>query len=283
MGKVKTFLHVFRHSLLPDFQYDRKIIKTPFSFSCKYYLTLILFVQTLFFFLFILIHYPKYSLLKKILYQTTNNFPPSLSITIENNQAYSNYNRPYFAWADDENKKLLIFVMDEYAKPDKIISYKSLAMLTRNQLVISDLRQSAQFILLSPTILPKSINKQTIANVRPTLQNDLEGLLIILAVALLGAVVFVILVGETSWLVMIALIARLLLCRRRVSFSKLLQAAFHAVTFPLIITNICLLFDFPITLLIRNNLLLSLIFFVGLVYETYIFKPLPLIHHRHLR
>ena len=91
MQKVKTFFHAFSNSLLPQADYYHKLLKTPFSFSRKYFLSLIFIANLLFMVLLIVrLQSSGYLLLKDSLPQSLDQYPKSLSITVEDGTLRTN-------------------------------------------------------------------------------------------------------------------------------------------------------------------------------------------------
>ncbi len=272
MKKVKAFLSIWQNSLFPDETYNQRIIKAPFKFSYRYYLLLVLILHLLFSMLFVFPRLIKISQLKNSLNQTINRFPNRLKIYLYRGMVWSNLDRPYLAWTDFRQQKILLFVLDENASPDKITQYHSFALLTKNYFVLANLSDRNSFLSfpLTKTNSSFTIDKQSLAAAETTVNS----LMIVLALCLSG-IVFIgagllIFVTQTAWLIILATTTRLLLHRRRITFHKLLQIAFHSATLPLMITYILLLFNLPLIAIVRTNVLLTIIFLIGGVYESYL-------------
>ncbi|MCL4374329.1 DUF1189 family protein [Patescibacteria group bacterium] len=272
MRKVKTFLSVWQNSLFPNDQLSRKIIRFNFGFSYRYYLLLILSLHLLFSALFLFPRLLKINQLKNSLFQTINLVPDRLTIFFDRGLVWSNLDHPYLAWTDFDRQKILLFVLDENAGPNKINQYHSLMMLTRDYFVLTNLGSASGFAAfpVSRTTNLLTVNKTVLMNAR----GEINSFLIVLALGLSGLIIFggvaLVFVCETAWLIVLSAMIRLILRRRRASFVKLLQIAFHAATFPLALTYILILLQIPIMAVVRVNLILTIIYLVGAVYETYL-------------
>jgi len=142
MGRiVKTFLHVFLRSFLPTTHYYSKILKTPISFSFKYFFTL-LFILNVFFVSYLVVKYnpAKINAVLTAITSSLSKYPDNLVISLKKGYLITNNNRPYFLWLDYQDKKNLFLVIDESASPQKIQSYRSTILLTAKDLVTYDRR-----------------------------------------------------------------------------------------------------------------------------------------------
>jgi hypothetical protein len=88
--KVKTFFHVFQGSFFPHAVYYRKITRSPFSFSLKYFISLI-FILNFIFFCYVVLKYNPTRLNNFLvnLTQVTRSIPKELVININNGALFT--------------------------------------------------------------------------------------------------------------------------------------------------------------------------------------------------
>ncbi|MBI4009071.1 DUF1189 family protein [Candidatus Roizmanbacteria bacterium] len=278
-SKVKTFFHIFSHSLIPKASYYQKILKARVSYSVKYFFILIVFLNLFFsFFLFL-----KFSPLQinEILTNLIGNlekFPSELIININNGTLTSNYNRPYFFWLDYKNAKHLLFVIDETASPQKIKEYNSFAVLSRNNIVFKDENSNVGYNLINLKFLKNQIiTKETIVKVQNTLSAINHGLFFIYPLAFVLVLLMLLAVSSVSTLLYILIASgitfifyRFFLNKKiKPGFMKTLQISLHSVTLPFVINYIYGIFylnSYPLPLLF---LFLVVLFTIVGVYEGY--------------
>lgn len=243
MKKVKTFLHVFNKSLIPSINYYRKIVYTRFTFSFKYFFFLVLSINLLLSFVWIINYNPfkiKHAL--SVLNDSFINAPANLKIKIINGQLISSYSYPYFHWLDDQKKLLL--VVDESADSAKVNIYNSYLLISKNELVINFKKINKN---LDNLILPLSvfnnfeINKNNLYQLVKRLDFLINYfyffyLLILFfffttffIASFLTTFFYLILASFIVYLIFIFFI------KKSIHYQKILQISFHAVTFPLII------------------------------------------------
>ncbi len=237
---VKTFFHVFIKSFIPHTAYYSKILKTPFSFSFKYFLAMIFVFNAIFAISFFIRHNPKK--INTVLSTFSTNlsqYPQDLTVTIRKGKLITNYNRPYLLWLDYEDKKDLLLVIDESATPKKIRLYKSFFLLTSSELVVSNTKTG------SYSILPLSyVDDQTLTNekvsqfvkvinvVRSLLPFIyIFGILFLLSLVPLASFIVTFLYLLFSSCIVFAVYK--LFAKKHYRFKRVLQVSFHAATFPL--------------------------------------------------
>lgn len=256
---VKSFLHVFLNSLIPNAPYYSKILKTKFSFSLKYIVSLILILNLVFIAVFSLRFNPgKIGSIFDRLVLTLDKFPSDLTISLRKGTLKTNYNRPYFLWLDYQNKKKLILVIDESASPQKIDIYTSILLLTTRELVINNKKYNQ-----TSTIIPlayfgnQTINKQNIALIAERLVT-LRKLLPIILIAILALLIIIIPISSVLitgfYLLLINIVVyglTKLFIIKKAHFKKTLQISFHAATFPLVLDYFLIAFQ-PALKLGRN-------------------------------
>ncbi len=295
--KVKTFFHVFQGSFFPHAVYYRKITRSPFSFSLKYFISLI-FILNFIFFCYVVLKYNPTRLNNFLvnLTQVTRSIPKELVININNGALFTNYNRPYFFWLKNKDKKNLLLVIDETASPEKIDTYNSYILITNREIVIKKKLSSLKDFRIFPL---KNFNKKIIdqkdfqktATFFTFLHNffyffyfiAIFCLFIFLPLLSLGITFF--------YLTIISLLVYLFFktyYHKKIHFKKTLQLSFHAVTLPLLLDYFLMIFKptFPVNIHSQLSIPAPLIFLILLtifvfaaVYEAYQDQHLP--NHKH--
>ncbi len=240
MKKVKTFIHVFINSLIPQTSYYPKILHTNFFFSLQYYILLLLVLNIIF-----LVSLPfKYSPNKinaglNALVTSLKQYPDDLKITISGNSLITNYNRPYFMWLNDNGHETLLFAVDESGGVQNT-GIKPLLLLTSKDLQVN-------FGSNQPSVIPlknlkiKTIDKRLINSLATSI-TIFQHMLPLFAAGLFVIMLVLIPAGSLIINTLYVLIASFvayavfrLFVKHRPSFKKTLQISFHAVTLPLII------------------------------------------------
>lgn len=291
--KVKTFFHVFRGSLFPQPAYYHKITKASFSFSLKYFISLI-FILNLIFVSYLIVKYNpgKSNRFLSNITREINLIPKEFVININQGNLFTNHNRPYFFWSMYNNRKKLLLVIDETASPDKINIYNTYILVTGREIVIkNDSSASNTFKILSlKNIGRRSFDKkdfEKIAIVLATISKLLYVFYIIAIPFLLILLPFLSIIITLIYLIIISLIVYLFFktyYHKRIHFKKTLQLSFHAVTLPLVLDYFLMIFEPTIPANIRLKLfiptplafLIILAMFVfAAVYEAYMAKHHP--------
>ena len=279
MGKkVKTFLHVFVRSLIPEVDYYRKLIKTHFCFSIKYYISLILVLNLLFIlFVFIRLNPFKMKTLLSNLVKSVQKYPKELRIEIRNGSLKTNYGRPYLLWLDYDDKKYLLLVVDEFATPEQIAQYRSYMLLTSNRAI-------ARRVFLGGNLSQYSLKKfedQTITyTTAQEVVSSFQRVIQFLPILYIGILlIFLILIplfsfGITSLYVFLSSVVVYYFlkygAKKSIRFRKTLQVSLHAITLPLLLDYGLIMFNLSSKSLPFLFFFLSLIFVGGGVYEAYL-------------
>ncbi len=290
MKKVKTFIHVFINSLIPQTNYYPKILHTNFFFSLQYYILLLLILSIIF-----LVSLPfKYSPNKinaelDAVIAGLNQFPDNLKININNGDLITNYDRPYLMWIDYNNQKILLFAVDESdSLPNSDL--KPILLLTGQNLQVN-LGGNRSSVIPLNNLKIKTIDKQ-LTNSLITSITIFQRLLPIFAIGLFLIMLILVPIGSfiinTIYILIASLIAYgvfRIFIKRQPSFKKTLQISFHAITLPLIIdyfliitkptiyTNNGNIPKIPVALPLLFLILLSVFVFGG-IYEA---------HYRHIK
>lgn len=267
MRKVKTFLHVFENSLFPVTPYYQKILRAPFIFSFKYFISLILLLNFIFLFYLGVKYNPEkiYGVINSVS-ESLSQYPADLRITIKDGLLISNYNRPYFLWLDYQNKKKLLLVIDENAYPEKIQIYKPLLLLTAKEAVIYPTKKNQPLSILPLTYLSDQyITKHQLTQLINLMTAVRQAFpLIYLAVATFALIIILVssfiitlfyLVTATAIIVGIYKF----ILKKRSHFKKTFQIGLHAATLPLVLDYF--LITFKPSMKIGVNLPLSESFF----------------------
>lgn len=285
MRKVKTFFHVLINSVIPQRDYYHKILKTPFSFSLKYFFFLSVIANFLFFFFLLLKISPGFIFsLKKGLINGLNNFPSDLVISLKNGSLNTNYGHPYFFWLKGSSKEILLLVVDESAQTSGINQYRSLILLTKNELVVGADKNNIIYKNYPPG-LSLTINKESVNRLTATLTN-LFGLIIVsilLVIFLICPLVSFFI--NLFYLLLSALISFFIfrLTPKKVTLNKIFQVGLHSSTFPVI-------FNYGFGAFNSNNsgfpmiyLFLLTVFLIAAINEVYFRTPPTLSAHLHQR
>lgn len=182
MGKIRTFLFVFRQSLTSP-SYYQDVIKAPFSFSIKFFY--------FYFFLYALVgtgyiwikFKPIIPILTHLPSKLEQIYPDELEIKIINGQVSTNVKEPYFiSFPDVEklfspNDKVLgsqkdiknLLVIDTNAGIDDFNKYQTAVLLTRNHVILADSEQKGKLnvyplndvenIVINKKLVTNSINQ----------------------------------------------------------------------------------------------------------------------------
>jgi hypothetical protein len=265
--KVKTFFHVFTKSLIPQPEYYRKIVRSRLSFSLKYFISLSALIYLFFVFILLL----KINPIKLIQWKTNvvdnlTKYPDDLVINVENGNLITTYNRPYFFWLNDIDKKNLLLVIDQTALPDKILKYRSVFLLTGNSFVT---RKNDAITAIPFKNLSFKIDKNVISNALNGLTVGLSLILFSIFILLLLIILPIIVLSLNLFYVLISGFFIFIIYRffsHKIPYKKILQLSFHSSTIPLLIGYcLCKLNPFALFFLI--------VIFLGVgVYEVYFDK-----------
>lgn len=193
-------------------------------------------------------------------------YPDDLIINVDNGNLMTTYNRPYFLWVDNYDKKRLLLVIDQTALPDKIREYRSVFLLTGNSFVV---RKNDHLTVVPLKNLSFQVDKLLLVDAAKSITTGL--LLIIFSVFILFLILIfplIIFFANLFYLLIISLFVLIVLkiLSHKISYKKILQLSFHSSTIPLIISyGLCRLHPLCLSFLI-------LMFLSAAVYETYFDK-----------
>ncbi len=283
MQKVKTFFHVFLNSLLPQATYYHKLTKTSFSFSRKYFTSLVYTVNFIFVVLLI-VRLQSMGLLslKDRLSVALDQYPKELSITVEKGFLQTNYGRPYFFWLDVNRTKKLLAVIDESASPDKINEYKSIVLFTSRKIAIKTDQGFKEISYGAKTI---KIDKNYVQEFR---NNGIRLLstglvLLFLVLILVAPLVFLLMYFVYFFVLSFVVFLFFNFFFRKVKLSKCFQLSLHAATIPVLI-DYGLCFFRPevarLPFIYVMFFILSFVFILSGIYEGYL-DPITRTHRQH--
>lgn len=255
MKKVKAFFYIFRKSFIPNNSYYKKITKTPFFFSIKYFISLLIFLNFILF-TSILNLYP-YNTIQEALSNLIDNlksFPKELVIIKKNNNLVTTLDRPYFFWLKIKNTQTPFLIINETADDNFSRKIPSTIFLTNQYLIVkSPLNQTITKIPLS-SIIDFSIDKNIVNKIILPLEKLKQYFLLIytLFFVLLFFMLIIISFSITSIYLLIASFVVYLYFKlrqkRHFHYKKILQISFHAITFILVIEYLFFLIPFPFKL-----------------------------------
>lgn len=285
--KVNTFFHVFKQSLFPKPGYYKKIPKSSFNFSLKYFISLILILNFLLVF-FIIIQYHPQRINRNLnsLIISLKTFPKDLVINIRKDRLFTSYDHPYLFWSKVNGKLKLLLVIDETANAAKINQYNSYVLITNNKAVFKTDNQPANNFYVVPLTRfgDQTLNINSVKKIIQTLIN-FQSLLIFIYPAIVIMLLIILPVSSflttLFYLSIISLIVYIIFkvyFHKKIHYKKTFQISLHAVTFPLILDYFLIAFKPSIGLNIKLKpiippsvtfVILLAIFVFTAVYEAY--------------
>jgi hypothetical protein len=237
MKKVKAFFYILSKSAFLNKNYYKKITKTSFSFSLKYLIGLIFFLNLIFILSFI----NRYSYYKiKNFFNAASaslaNYPQDIIISVQNNTLFTTLDRPYFFWINEDKQQRLLLVIDQSADIKKIDFYKSLFLITPTTIVMHFNNKYYYYPLSILNGL--SVNKIKVEQWRLFLNTLSSKLFLYYFIGVIFLFVFFNLVSfliTITYLFIVSSVVFLyfkLFNHRHIHFKKVLQISFHANTFP---------------------------------------------------
>lgn len=279
--KVKTFFHVFTRSLIPNAQYYKKIAKTPFNFSFRYFFIFLLLLNLIFTYQL----FQKYNLKKTRIFidrliNELEKYPNNLIISIKNGYLKTNLNQPYFFWGGYENKRLWLVIDESDNKEEIIRFYNSYFLLNKKSLVFKPNFLNPyykSFSFNSSKVI--EINKNKVILLANFLRKINANLLLLYLLIIPLLFVFIMLSSlfiSFFYILIITFISFYffkLFFHRRIHFKKSFQLGLHAATFPLIVDYFVVIYDI-------NQSLRPGLFFIKNLNSSFLSKliiPFPLV------
>lgn len=278
MRKVKTFFHIFKNSLIPTSAYYKKLLKTNFGFSFKYFISLVslLVIISLLAFAFKSSMYKKnYSKLRASVISALDNYPADLLITVENGRLSTTYERPYILFLNYNSVPHPLLVVDERAEFEKIDQYKTTVLVTSKGVVVRDnqqlkiyrFRQDDNFTINKTRV--DSFKKATLGFFRLA---PFFFLILLLLAMVAGSVLlsFFKLVYFLIPSLLVFIVVKFFV--KKVKYGKVFQISLHSTTLPILFEFLLPLFGFrfrfPFWFFI-----LTVVFLATAVYEAYLHPP----------
>ncbi len=256
MQKFKTFLYVFRKSLV-DFHYYEELRHTSFAFSLQYLATLV-YISTAFsviagLLLLTMVFHPRLSSVDVLYDQIRDTYPHNLALTLENGTLRSSTNsavvigKPFtMPNAGKERSFQGLVTIDPGATVEEYANYKTLFVASGKGILVNN------DIIAYPKSLEQRIDKQFIVSKREgflqaieDLKNYLPFLLfiivppIILLLGLLELVAYLLLLVFFSFVSWVSA----LIIKRNLTYAEMYRFGMHAIT-PMVLFNTFLSF-FP--------------------------------------
>lgn len=245
MRKVKTFLHVFINSLFPFAWYYKKILKTRFSFSFKYVITLIMILHSIFAMIFfvknVIMNKSLHELNDKLL-EMVNNYPSDLVIRIKNKQLTMNYDHPYIMWFDIKKFPTPVLVVDAFAQAEKINEYGSYILLHSDAITIRNpnndqiktypLHESSEYVITKNRVrnMQNIVFDTSAVRLTTIILAGYIGINIILLISfIILKIIYFMLFSAVIFFVI-----RNSIKNTHIGYKKIVQISFHASTLPLI-------------------------------------------------
>ncbi len=237
---VKTFLHTFLYSLIPQADFYSRLRRKPYKTSLIYFFTLVFVVNAFFFGLYAVTHNTfdwigARSSVKRSLLA----YPADLRIHVASSHLTTNYDHPYFVWLTYRSQLYLVAVVDEWAQPEKIKEYNSSLLITSNHLVV----RNPKNLKIGYTLLPLPDQKTPVTLTRNNLgwlinrvDHSWVPFIITLIVFILVFMPTVEALALLALLGILSAISTLILSLKykKHTFAKTYQLSLHAVSFPLI-------------------------------------------------
>jgi len=296
--KVKTFFHVFKQSIFPQPDYYSKIPKASITFSFKYFLSLIISLN-LILLIFVSVRYNPGKINRFInsIIISLKEYPDDLVINLRKGSLFSSYNRPYFFWGDLAGKRKLYFVIDESASAGKILQYHSQVLLTKKELVINNQTSNVEYKTIPLAYFgDKTFDKKN-SEQFISLLTIAKSLLIVVYFVVVPSLMlilplssFVITLFYLSIISFFIYIVFKTYFHKRIHYKKTLQVGLHAVTLPLLLDYILIIFkpSIPANFYFKPFIpspiafvILLAVFVFAAVYETYQDQHQKNIHHPH--
>lgn len=275
MKKVKAFFNDFSRSLLPQPRYYQKIRRAKFSFSFKYFATLIFLLSLVFFFLFFVtgLRRPsKFSLTDFT--SALNTYPSDLTVNLKDGNLSTNYNRPSFFWAQEGDNKRLLAVISENSTTDEIQKFETPIMFTDRYLVFRNRDNGLKTDFFPYPNWNLTINKDSVNNLLSGLAAIAPFLIVLFLIFFLVIGPLFAIVGNFVYLAIISLFCYFVfwLWSKKHTYKKTLQLSLHAVTLPFVTKYLLLGFGYNLDRAWPVFTLLVAIFILSALYETYMDK-----------
>ncbi|MBP9797738.1 DUF1189 family protein [Candidatus Woesebacteria bacterium] len=279
MRKLRVFLHVLKHSLFPFDAYYKKIRKTHFSFSLKYFIGLIVLTISISVLLKAILFTSMFppSTLKTYITKVAKEYPSHLIITMnENGRLSTNDDRPYILFSPLAHNPRPLIVVDPKADKEKIDQYDAFVVLTERKMYMHN--DDSIMPITYETGHSFSFNKSKVQLTADNSQLVLNSYWKFVALAIVAAItVGIVFAGISSFLtlLMVAFVLwialKLAVKHKAITFRSVLQICLHAFTGPLLIQSFAFIAGLTPGVEHWYGLILW-VFVGGAIYESYFEK-----------
>ncbi len=286
MKKVKSFIQTFTKSLFPHHVTYHHFLNVRFGSAFRYFISLVLVLNLGAFIFFIANLNPiKMSDLINNLTLSVGQYPSDLVINIRRGLLTTTYNQPYLAWLNYGGSRYLLLAVDESAIPNKIDSYQSYMLLTKNDFVFTLSHKPGDFMIIPLNNIGNiTFDKSTAIDMQKNLLNVNSWFTIVYLAFCIGLIIVlptISIIITLLYLVTGALIAYFLLrmANPQIHWKKVIQIGLFAVTLPLLIDYILLFIGLRTPYQPLMFFALTTLFTIGGTYEAY--YPLTTHHSVH--
>lgn len=275
--KITTFVHVFVNSLLPLDSYYRKLKNVRFTFSLKYFLTIMLIIS------FLSVLSPAVSFIFRnppwhlagAISNSLKDFPSDLVITIRQGNLITNYDRPYILWLQNGEVPTPLLVIDEFSTASKQEQYSSPILLTGSSIALN-FQNTTQVIPIDKT-LNLSFSKKNAQELDRAFSRLKIIIIFTIPFLLLAIGVLYFFLTATIALVLLSILSAVVFVIARLKivdlkYSKVYQISLHSATLPLILGSAISILGLtmPIKLWIPG---VYILFLGAAIFEVYLAGP----------
>jgi hypothetical protein len=285
MKQIRTLIHVIKHSLFPIDDYYIKVRKqTPFSFSLKYLISLVLLSSIALTLLYPLHFLPMYqpSKLKSQIISTLKQLPEDFVLNINDfGVMTTNQSRPIIIFNQNQKAPERLLVIDPQATEKMAQDYNTRFLLMRRKAVIKSFDGLITFEYRKQR--PVTFDSRTIGNITSFLEELFSFYWVFFALFMLFFLIVIPAIFVISKIFYVAIASLIvfiivkLFVLKRLSYKKTLQIGMHASTAPILLEISSMLFHISIPIKIWF-FILTLIFITAAVYEAYIEEAKPKSH-----
>lgn len=272
--KVKTFLHVFVSSVVPQTSYYAKILKSKFTFSLLYSFILLSLVTGI---VFALVFYQagrnNIGNIKQCLNSSMNEIPSNFVLNVRDGLLSTNHELPLFVWFNCDERVQLLAVVDERGVSKNINSFGAQLLVTGSEIVLK-YKTNTYAVPINKYISNLHLDKQSIITYVNQGFEVLAFYIPFFTLALILSTPLLVYVATIITILLSSLCVRLFyhLFRKHYSFKKTIQIGLHSCTLPLL--TLILFVLFPIHIINTYILFFALVFIFQLVavYEGHYIK-----------
>lgn len=266
----RTFLHVFRHSLVPyDTYYSKILHQTRLWFSLKYFVALSIFMVMIELGLTMNGMPSRYSFIKS---QTEvrnmiNQIPSDLIINLNQGKLTTNYDRPIMIFSTNPDKPDIFAVVDQQASRVKMNEYNPTLMFASRELIASIDGQIMSFSYTGNKLPQHELNipigtlADSLIKLLPAIY--LVGFFTIPIFVLFSRILLLLIISFVVYLICIKIIPE-------IRMKKVFQISLHAATAPIVLQAASGIFKLSVPMSFWWFIVITTIFVIGCVYEAYV-------------